>query len=153
MNIYNIKVGSIHETSGLSLNIYLSGCLGHCSGCHSQHTWDFKSGSELIVSELIEYIQSVPNYKFDHICVLGGEPLDQPLNDLHDLLSELRCKIGKPLWLYTSYEKHEIPTNILMLLDYLKTGKYIPNTPNAQKQYGVYLASNNQKIYERKDLL
>jgi len=52
MNIYSIKNSSIHETDKLSLNIYISGCHGYCKGCHSDHTWDFNSGSELVLEDL-----------------------------------------------------------------------------------------------------
>lgn len=149
MNIYGIKEGALNETSGLSFNIYLSGCRGYCEGCHSDHTWDFNSGSELIVCDLTDYMHTLRGFTFDHICILGGEPLDQPTEELVHLLSELEIEFPeKSLWLYTHFEKEEVPEDILNCLDYIKTGKFIPNVEPAPEQYGVCLASYNQKIHK-----
>lgn len=151
MNIYNIKESSIHETSGLSLNIYLSGCGGYCDNCHSQHTWDFNSGSKLDNLELVDYLHHVKDFTFDHICILGGEPLDQPKEELVELLSRLKANFpNKPLWLYTHFELEDLEEDkeILDRLDYIKTGKYEKDLPEAKEQYGVFLASENQVIHK-----
>lgn len=147
MNIYNIKEGALNETSGISFNIYLSGCNGYCDGCHSDHTWDFKGGSELVLPDLINYIDNIKSFTFDHICILGGEPLDQDENELNQLLWLLKEHYPtKPLWLYTHFELEEVNPVFLKHLDYIKTGKYIIGLPEAKEQFGVFLASNNQKI-------
>ncbi|MDA3854669.1 MAG: 4Fe-4S cluster-binding domain-containing protein [Candidatus Woesearchaeota archaeon] len=151
MNIYNIKESSLNETSGISLNIYLSGCKGYCEGCHSDHTWDFNSGSELILCDLIDHLYTVKDFTFDHICILGGEPLDQPVFDLINLCKALKETFeSKPLWLYTHFELDEISENLLECgyVDFIKTGKYEKDLPEAEEQYGVFLASNNQVIHK-----
>ena len=118
MNIYNIKESSIHETNGLSFNIYLRGWKGYCIDCHSDHTWDFNSGSKLIVSELISYMNTIESFKFDNICILGGEPLDQSLEELVFLLEELKINFkDKPLWLYTNFELNKVPQKLLIELN------------------------------------
>lgn len=148
MNIYNIKESALNETSGISFNIYLSGCKGWCgNSCHSQHTWDFNSGSKLIYDELIEYMQSLKEFTFDHICILGGEPLDQDEDELIVLLTHLKKFFPtKPLWLYTHFELEEVNKNLFNYLDYIKTGKYEKDLKPAEEQFGVFLASENQKI-------
>ncbi len=149
MNIYNIKESALNETSGISFNIYLSGCHGYCEGCHSDHTWDFTSGSALVPHDLIDYMFTLSDYTFDHICILGGEPLDQPIDDLVELLKLLKVNFPeKKLWLYTHFEKREVDKRILSCLDFLKTGKYEKSLEPAKEQYGVFLASKNQRIYK-----
>ena len=150
MNIYNIKNMSMNETSGISLNIYLSGCKGHCGqACHSKHTWNFNAGSELVIEDLITYLKDIPAFRFDHICILGGEPLDQPEKELLELLSIIKENFpSKPLWLYTQYKLGQVSCKITDKLDYIKTGKYLPKREPAKEQCGVFLASNNQVIYK-----
>lgn len=151
MNLYNIKKSSINETNGVSLNLYLSGCHGYCPGCHSDHTWDFNSGEELIISSLVNYINDIPSFQFDNICVLGGEPLDQPEEEIVELLKALKTNFPtKSLWLYTHFEEFEVSQEVKDNLDYLKTGMYLKDLPEAKVQYGVYLASNNQVIHKLK---
>jgi anaerobic ribonucleoside-triphosphate reductase activating protein len=151
MNVYAVKEFSLHETSGISFNVYLSGCHGYCEGCHSDHTWDFNSGSYLDVGDLVAYMKEYGEHKFDHICILGGEPLDQPVNELRGLLIRLRWEFPeKPLWLYTHFELDEVAPSILEHLDFIKTGKYEKDLPEAQEQYGVFLVSSNQKVHKLK---
>lgn len=152
MNIYNIKKSSLSETDGISLNIYLSGCHGHCEGCHSDHTWDFNGGSKLNNNDLVAFIKEQKDFTFDNICILGGEPLDQPLDELAILLQRLKEEFpSKPLWLYTSFRFMQVPSEIKESIDYLKTGKYLMKRPAAKEQYGVFLASNNQVIHKLGD--
>ena len=149
MNIYGIKESALNETSGISFNIYLSGCNGYCSGCHSDHTWDFNSGLVLDFDNLVNYMKGYGEHKFDHICILGGEPLDQPVGELNELLQKFKDTFpNKPLWLYTHFELDEVDKTTLDKLDYIKTGKYEKDLPEAEEQYGVFLVSNNQKIYK-----
>lgn len=149
MNIYNIKKGAINETSGISINIYLSGCHGYCKGCHSAHTWDFNAGSPLIIEDLIAYLKAEKPFTFDHICILGGEPLDHPEDELIELFEVIRLNFPKkPLWLYTHHFLEDVSDNILENLDYIKTGRYIKELPEAEEQHGVFLASRNQIIFK-----
>ena len=149
MNLYAVKEYSLGETSGISFNIYLSGCNGCCRGCHSDHTWDFNSGNELNLPDLVYYMHKYGEHKFDHICILGGEPLDQPFNEVKALLDILREEFpDKKLWLYTHFEINEINVDILERLDYIKTVKFEKDLPEAEEQFGVFLVSNNQKIYK-----
>lgn len=151
MNIYNIKESAIHETSGVSFNIYLSGCKGYCKGCHSKHTWDFNSGSTLVIEDLIEYMKGLKSFTFDHICILGGEPLDHPSKELCSLLEKIKTTFPeKYLWLYTHFEKEDVDPAILEILDFIKIGKFIPEANEANEQYGVFLASDNQRILKLK---
>ena len=153
MNIYSIKESSLHETSGISVNIYISGCnkgKGYCSGCHSDHTWNPKLGEALSIEDIIKRLREIPAYKFDHICILGGEPLDQPEESIVELLKALSKGFNKPLWLYTHFGLNEVPQSILSELDYIKTGEFILGLEPAKEQYGVFLVGNNQVIHKLK---
>ena len=137
-----------------SFEIYVSGCAGnpHCKGCHNPETWDFNVGEEfddIIKKQIQEKIKSF-NSLIDNIMIFGGEPLDQKKEDIIDLLSFLST-FNKKIWLFTRYEKEEIDEDILNLLDYVKCGRYIQElTTDKNIQFGIKLATSNQKIYKLK---
>ena len=138
-----------------SIEIYLSGCKAdpHCKNCHNPELWSFdigvpyrKSFIALLEEKILKYDNLV-----NSIWILGGEPLDQPIDELEGMLKEL-SKIGKDIWLWTRYELDEVPDNIKKYCDYIKCGRY---EEDKQKEgytsHGVILASTNQKIYKLKD--
>ena len=135
-----------------SFEIYVSGCAGnpHCKGCHNPETWDFDIGDEFdenIKEQITNKINSFSSL-IQNIMIFGGEPLDQKKENLIDLLSFLST-FNKKIWLFTRYEKKEIPYDILSYLDYVKCGRYIPElSVDDNVCYGIKLATSNQKIYK-----
>lgn len=94
-------------------------------------------------------MKGIKDFTFDHICILGGEPLDQDEDELVVLFEHLKKFFpNKPLWLYTHFELEDVSPNIIRYLDYIKTGKYEKHLETAPEQYGVYLASSNQVIHK-----
>ena len=87
----------------------------------------------------------------DWIWVYGGEPLDNNLSELIDFLKKIRStKI--PLMLFTRKELEDVPSDILEQCDYIKCGAYLKNLrTDSNIQYGVKLATSNQKIYKLKE--
>jgi len=137
-----------------SLDVYLSGCSGEpkCSGCHNEKLWSFSVGNHISVAitQISNYISIFPDL-IENIMIFGGEPLDQNVKELISFLQYLQT-INKKIWLFTRYEKNEIPNEfldekILSYIDYIKTGRY-DNTKLCDDNihYGIKLASSNQKI-------
>lgn len=136
-----------------SLEIYLSGCNGNpkCEQCHNPELWDFDIGKEYSDKyfETLRKKVSVFDSMIDNIFVLGGEPLDQNIIKFKHMIKDLR-KLNKKLWLFTRYEITEIDKEIKNAFDYIKTGKYIMQLQVEDNvQYGIKLASANQKIYKK----
>jgi len=147
MNIADIQYSL--ETS--SVEIYLAGCKGpHCPGCHNEGLWSFNVGLpwDMWMDGIIE------NYRFlgelaRNIWVLGGEPLDQPHDELVKLLKTLHIEFpGASVWLFTKRYLDGVPHEIRMLCDYVKTGPYMKDEPTGQCEYGVQLASSNQSVFK-----
>lgn len=134
-----------------SLEIVVSGCSGnHCSGCHSPETWDFNIGThyEQLIPKILKKIDESKDL-IDWIWVYGGEPLDNNLEELKDLLYEVKSK-KKPIMLFTRYSIDEVPNDVKELCDYIKCGAYKKElTVDDNIQYGVKLATSNQKIYKK----
>lgn len=133
-----------------SLDIYVSGCRGnpHCSGCHNPESWDFEQGTQYN-EKYFNYIKNKLK-DFDlligNIMIFGGEPLDQNHDELIHMLMDLKS-FSKKIWLFTRYELSEVPKEVLKLCDYVKCGKYDSELIcDDNIQYGIKLATNNQKI-------
>jgi len=142
-----------YTLSTKTFEIYLAGCARnpHCKGCFNEESWDFNKGEiidENIIKDIKEKINDFPNL-INNIAILGGEPLDQDLDSLINLLSQLR-NINKPIWLYTSYELNEISEEIKRYCDYIKTGRYIQKLKTEDNiQEGIKLASSNQRLNQK----
>ena len=77
----------------MSFEIYLSGCKLHpCKGCFDQETWDENAGTKLDGNKYAVLEKQIINKinLIDNIWVLGGEPLEKPLNELLTLFNFLK---------------------------------------------------------------
>ncbi|QEM88631.1 anaerobic ribonucleoside-triphosphate reductase activating protein [Glaesserella parasuis] len=103
-----------------SLAFLISGCPLGCKGCHSIESW--KLGSGQILSEI--YLQQrLAQYQGLISCVLfmGGEWLPELLLQRLQLVRQS----GLKTCLYTGLELEQLPPEILAVLDYVKTGRWI----------------------------
>jgi anaerobic ribonucleoside-triphosphate reductase activating protein len=147
MNILSIQ----HSLKHKALEIYVAGCAGdpHCEGCHNPESWDFNQGKPWreVIPEAKLKCQQHPRL-IDKVWILGGEPIDQ---DIDELVAMLRCLcyvLQLPVWLFTRYEIQDIPNNVLKFCSYVKCGPYIRTQKTTENiQYGVSLASTNQRIH------
>lgn len=144
-----------YTLSRKSLEIYLAGCKGdkgvHCTSCHNPETWNFNQGRKYDIKYASDIYSKVASFSnmIDNIEIFGGEPNDQNLDELKNLLIDLRV-LNKNIWLFTRYDFESLPKFELELCDYIKCGKYIPElTCNNNLQYGIKLATSNQKIYKK----
>ena len=98
-------------------------------------------------------------YKFEKLCkkpyidcvsFLGGEPLDQPLDELLYFIKTLKTDVNKPFFMWSGYIWEEIITDkkclaIMQYVDYLIDGKYEDDL----KDYKLKLrGSSNQRIID-----
>lgn len=147
MNIVSTQFTLEHN----SFDIYLSGCKGQpkCEGCHNKELWDFNVGKpyQAWLPKIIEKIKTFDSL-IDNIMILGGEPLDQSLDDLLTLLKQLKT-VNKKIWLFTRYALIDIPVEVVKHVDYIKTGRYMPELKTSDNiQYKIPLASSNQTIFK-----
>ena len=143
MNISSTQFSLKHT----ALEFYISGCTVKCPGCHNYELWDFNLGKEwkqFFTDTKIEYKIAENSSIIDKFVILGGEPLDQDINELKNFLLKLKT-YKKEIWLFTSYT--EIPRDILELVEYVKYGKYDEKLKvNNNLHYGYNLITSNQYI-------
>jgi anaerobic ribonucleoside-triphosphate reductase activating protein len=146
-------LGTQYTLKHKAFEIYVAGCNGspHCPGCHNPESWDFNRGDvidENYLSVLKKKIQSFEEL-IDNIMIFGGEPLDQKMIELVDLLDWL-SQFNKKIWIFTRYNFDEVPLIIKDRCDYLKCGRYEPDKlTNNNTQHGITLATSNQHIYKK----
>lgn len=149
MNILGTQYTLKHK----AFEIYVAGCNGspHCKGCHNPESWDFNNG-EPINDEFLEAtrnkIRSFDDV-IENIMIFGGEPLDQKMGELIDLLDWLG-QFNKKIWIFTRYDLNEVSLIIKNRCDYLKCGGYeSQKRTDSNVQYGINLATTNQHIYKK----
>lgn len=147
-------IGTQYTLQYKSLDIYIAGCNGnpHCTNCHNPESWDFNQGINYTGEYFNKYIKQKCNdfsSLIENIMVFGGEPNDQDKDELLHLLFDLKS-LNKKIWIFTRYDLKQLPKFELELCDYIKCGKYIPElTIENNTQYGIKLATSNQKIYKK----
>jgi organic radical activating enzyme len=133
-----------------SFELYISGCKDHpCKGCFSPELWKEDIGEELTPEKYVELIKNIVSKidLIDNIFILGGEVMEKPKEDILTLLHVLK-QFKKPIWLFTRFELDMIDKDILKEVDYVKTGLYDAKKKGKNVQFGITLASTNQKIHK-----
>lgn len=149
MNILGTQYTLRHK----AFEIYVAGCNGspHCKGCHNPESWDFNRGELLDDKCLMAIGNKIKSFDgvIDNIMIFGGEPLDQKMFELIDLLDYLK-QFNKKIWIFTRYDFDDVSLIIKERCDYLKCGRYEPqHRTNSNIQYGIALATSNQHIYKK----
>lgn len=138
-----------------SFEIYVAGCkaIPHCKGCHSKESWDFNAGeiyTEELLNKMLLKIEEFDGL-IDNIWILGGDPLDNNIREVCKMAVDFAFR-NKNIWLFTRYSLEEVEIILkenIILFDYIKCGRYEKNLiTNDNIQYGIKLATSNQKIYK-----
>lgn len=145
MNIAYIE----YSIAQKSLDIFISGCNNQCKDCCNPEIKDFTSGKDWH-----EYIETIFNYlkKYDelieNIFLVGGSPNHQNTKDLEEFFNTLNT--NKKIWLFAGEELDKIQNIFKQKCDFIKCGEYIPSLQcDDNIQYGIKLATSNQKIYKK----
>ncbi len=145
MNIKNTQY-NVHKKI---YEIYVTGCNIHCKGCHNYKIQDFNEGVEW--HERVAMIKhDIAFSVVDTIWILGGEPLDQNIDELVELIKIVKAS-RKSIVLWTGYAinkvYHLLGENIAML-DYIKCGMYNCNVTD-YKYYDEIKSEllSNQCVY------
>lgn len=148
-----------HQFSSVdrTLELYFAGCHHNCPDCQNKELqvqsietcrWLTPIG---VCAELFDYVGIAKQ-----VHILGGEPLEQPVNAINELTFLLKELGFKNIILFTgSIIPKEFITKsnkVFEHVDYVKTGPYDKTKPNIEKipdtETGIILASTNQKIYK-----
>jgi len=129
-----------------ALEIYLSGCKSHsCVGCHNPELWDFAVGDNVDIDYLESKLAAIQSARLvNSVWILGGEPLDQDMDELCVLLRAMKNHTHK-IVLWTHYE--DVPKPVAKLVQYAKLGPYVSGgEPYVEPLLGIQLANKEQRI-------
>jgi anaerobic ribonucleoside-triphosphate reductase activating protein len=146
-------LGTQYTLKHKAFEIYVAGCNGspHCKGCHNPESWDFNLGDKMDDKYLLFLKSKIQSFDelIDNIMIFGGEPLDQSMAALIELLDYLQ-QFNKSIWIFTRYDLNEVPLIIKDRCDYLKCGRYeSEKCTDSNIQHGIALATSNQNIYKK----
>ncbi len=144
MRILKIIRGTTVDGPGFRTSIYVAGCLHKCKGCHNPESWDFSSGDDMSVDEIMNIVKEED---FD-VTLSGGDPLYHA-DDIMKLASRIK-DLGHTVWLYTGFRWEEIITsvklkNVLKYIDVVVDSPFIESLKN---QDLLFRGSSNQRIID-----
>lgn len=147
MKIAGIYKNSLTNGPGMRFVLFTQGCKHHCEGCHNPTTWNFDSGMDMSIEEIIESIRE-NQHIISGITISGGDPFEQKL-ELLELCIAIKTSFPKlSILIYTGYTYEELlmdktNTDILIYTDILIDGKFEKDlTEKAHK----FTGSNNQRV-------
>ena len=135
-----------------SLDIFFSGCRNKCEDCCNPELMDFDNG--------IDYVQMLPKIKsylddygtlIENVFLVGGSPNHQDSEDMATFLEGLHRRYkNKSIYMFCGEELSQVQPVFKKYCDFIKCGAYIPSLKcDDNYQYGIKLATANQKIYKK----
>lgn len=152
MRYAQIRDSDISNGVGIACSIFFQGCTNRCKNCFNKQTWDFEGGKFLSEDDIKDFISLCKQPFIDCISILGGEPFDQPKEELYNFVKRLREEVNKDIYIWSGYTYEELQKseyNKLTLgeCDYLIDGRYVEEL----KDYTLKLrGSSNQRVIDLK---
>lgn len=148
VRVVRVVEGTSVDGPGLRTSIYVAGCRHQCPGCHNPQTWDFMSGKDMTVDELMEIVR----YNGFPVTLTGGDPIYQA--EALVPLAEAIAKEGLGLWCYTGFTYEELletadpaVEKLLNLVDVLVDGPFIAAERDTSLRFR---GSTNQRLIDIK---
>lgn len=135
-----------------SLDIFFAGCNNRCEDCCNPELMSFENGKDYkewyptIDKYLKEYSSLIEN-----MILVGGSPTHQNLEEMEDFLKRIKANFPQvSIFLFCGEWITEVPLLFKYYCDYIKCGAYLPNLKcDNNYQYGIKLATSNQKIFKK----
>lgn len=156
MNYAKIRKLDVTNGPGIRTTLFVSGCTHNCEGCFNKEQQDFNYGNKFTKETEDEFIQLTKNKQIKGVNILGGEPMQQIMDDtLLNLLKRIKLETDKPIWLWSGYTFEEIVNNpkrleILREVDVLIDGKFQADKRDIMLKYR---GSSNQRVIDVKRTL
>lgn len=153
MNYAKIRKYDVTNGPGVRTTLFVSGCTNNCEGCFNKELQDFKYGNLWTKENEDEFIGCVNNTNIKGVNILGGEPMEQIMdNSLIDLLVRIKKETGKTIWLWSGYTFEQIINDdkkkkILKCIDVLIDGRFELDKRNISLKYR---GSENQRVIDVK---
>lgn len=134
---YSIVFQEVPNEVSLAINI--TECPHHCDGCHSDY---LSKNTGRYVDDDLPSILEVYKDMITCVCFMGG---DQHIENLNDWLVRIKYQYHLKTCVYSGCDDIEVFKDSLILLDYLKIGRY------DKTKGGLDSETTNQKFYKVKN--
>lgn len=147
LRVIDIIAGTIVDGPGLRTSIYMAGCRHACQGCHNPQSWDFNSGREMSIKDIVNHVLD----NGFNVTLSGGDPLYQ-IDAVIELCDSIHS-INKNVWCYTGFTIEEIQADsslrrILDHADVLVEGRFVQSLRDPSLRFR---GSSNQRIIPLND--
>lgn len=148
MNYATMRRYDTSNWEGIQSTIFLSGCNFHCPGCFNEPAQDFNYGSPFDKIEQDIFIKWAQDPHVQGVCILGGEPFHQDLDELYDFVERLCLEVNKPIHIWSGFTFESLVAddkklNILEMCDTLVDGQFMIDKKDLTLQYR---GSSNQRV-------
>lgn len=157
MRYSKIRKYDVTNGPGVRTTIFVTGCTHNCEDCFNKELQDFESGDLWTEETEDEFMEYVKNPVVVGINVLGGEPLQQIMDDsLLKLLKRVKEECPeKTIWMWTGdlFEeaiKNEKKKALIECADVLIDGQFEKAKRNIKLKYR---GSENQRVIDVKETL
>lgn len=146
LRIIKIVEGTSVDGPGLRTSIYFAGCAHACPGCHNPQTWDFASGENIAIEDVIKTVQ----YNGFDVTFTGGDPFYQA-EAIVPLAKTIR-DAGLGIWSYTGFTFEQLLASddkdmheLLRLTDVLVDGPFVQSLRDTTL---LFRGSANQRLID-----
>lgn len=148
MRYGQIRKYDVANGSGIRTTIFVTGCTHNCPECFNKEYQDFSAGNLWTEKETQMVIKYLQDSNVRGLTLLGGEPMQNL--ELIDILSKIKKKVDKSIWIYSGYTYEEIikdpkKKELLMMCDVLVDGLFINELKDLKLEFR---GSSNQKIID-----
>lgn len=156
MKYSKIRKYDTSNWDGVNTSIFFSGCTFGCPGCFNKDSQDFNFGAEYNKNIEDKFIEYAKDTHVSGVCILGGEPFQQDLDMLYDLVRRIRTEVGKPIHIWSGYTWEELICDykkvaVLGQCNTLVDGRFDVTKKNLTIKYR---GSYNQRVIDiRKSLI
>lgn len=150
MNYATMRKYDTANWDGINSTIFLSGCNFKCKGCFNSDAQDFKYGYPLTKPEQDKFIEWAKDIHVKGVCILGGEPFHQDLDELYDFVSRIYLEVGKPIHIWSGFTFDQLMQDpkkydVLELCTTLVDGLFIESKKDLMLKYR---GSSNQNVID-----
>ena len=134
---------------GIRSSLFVSGCHFHCKNCFNREYWPFDYGTEYDDAAMQKFIDMGKNPNVTGYSLLGGEPMDQLMDDMMlKTVQEIKKQTGKTIWMWTGFTfetLNEKQKEIVKYVDVLIDGQFVDEKKNLTL---LFRGSENQRIID-----
>lgn len=150
MNYAQIRKLDVSNGYGIRTTLFVSGCHYHCDNCFNIEQQDFNYGKPWTKEVEDLFISYVKNPQVIGVNLLGGEPLQQDLSVILNLVKRIKSETNKGIWLWSGdlYEniiKNPSKLEILQYIDVLIDGRFKEDLRDLALKYR---GSSNQRVID-----